>query len=135
MCDDSRAERRYWVQRVEALQKEMEQEDRERQRAQAKPSARPATVEPTALPSRMPAMAAVAREAWTIGSVVAGIVVALSILLFSMPGAAATFVYVSPTGWRSSPSIELATPSLPVETEARFCGTALRLGAAKQLES
>ena len=95
MCDDSRAERRYWMQRVEALQKEMEQEDLERQRAQARPSARPATAEPTALPTRMPAMAAVAREAWTIGSVVAGIVVALSILLFSMPGAAATFVYVS----------------------------------------
>ena len=95
MCDDSRAERRYWMQRVEALQKEMEQEDLERQRSHAVPSARPATAEPTARPTRMPAMAAVAREVWTIGSVVAGIVVALSILLFSMPGAAATFVYVS----------------------------------------
>ena len=39
MCDDSPAERRYWMQKMEQLRKEMEQEELARQR---KPVAAPA---------------------------------------------------------------------------------------------
>lgn len=42
MCDDSPAERRYWIRKVEQLRKEMEQEERERQRKAAAPPAAPA---------------------------------------------------------------------------------------------
>ena len=46
MCDDSPAERRYWMQKMEQLRKEMEQEELARQRKPATAPAAPA--KPTA---------------------------------------------------------------------------------------
>ena len=46
MCDDSPAERRFWIQKMEQMRKEMEQQERERQRPAAAPPAAPA--KPTA---------------------------------------------------------------------------------------
>ena len=42
MCDDSPAERRYWIQKMEQLRKEMEREELERQRKPATVPAVPA---------------------------------------------------------------------------------------------
>ena len=53
MCDDSPAERRYWMQKIEQFRKEMEQEELARQRTPATAPATPAkpTVEePQPLP-------------------------------------------------------------------------------------
>jgi len=92
MCDDSRFERRYWVQRVQELQKRMAQEELERQPKAPAPSAPPLTVPQGrgALARWMRGFMRIARGGWAMG-----IVLALSILLFSAPGPAATFVYVS----------------------------------------
>ncbi|HZM43187.1 MAG TPA: beta-propeller fold lactonase family protein [Burkholderiales bacterium] len=86
MCEDSRSERRYWMQRVEQLRKEMEQEDLARE-VGAPPGPAAGSVEPQPLP--------VARAGWTVGSIVACAVVALAIMLLSTQSPAATFVYVS----------------------------------------
>ena len=55
MCDFGCSERQYWIRRIEAYKKEMEQEELERQRKAAAP-ARPAqpqsgTVEPEPIPA------------------------------------------------------------------------------------
>ncbi len=53
MCDDSPAERRYWIQKMEQLRKEMEQEELERQRKPATAPAvpgKPTAEEPQPLP-------------------------------------------------------------------------------------
>jgi hypothetical protein len=53
MCDDSPAERRYWIRKMEQMRKEMELEDRERERQAAAPSVapqKPAAGEPQPLP-------------------------------------------------------------------------------------
>jgi len=53
MCDDSPAERRFWIQKMEQVRKEMGQEERERQRKAATlPAApeQPAAEEPQPLP-------------------------------------------------------------------------------------
>ena len=53
MCDDSPAERRYWMQKIEQLRKEMEQEELARQRKPATvpaAPAKPAAEEPEPLP-------------------------------------------------------------------------------------
>ena len=53
MCDDSPAERRYWMQKIEQLRKEMEQEELARQRKTATvpvTPAKPTAEEPEPLP-------------------------------------------------------------------------------------
>ena len=50
MCDDSPAERRYWMQKIEQLRKEMEQEELARQRKAATSPAKPTAEEPEPLP-------------------------------------------------------------------------------------
>lgn len=53
MCDDSPAERRYWIRKMEQMRKEMEQEARQRERKAAAPPAaheKPAAGEPQPLP-------------------------------------------------------------------------------------
>jgi hypothetical protein len=50
MCDDSPAERRFWIQKMEQVRKEMEQEELERQRQPATTPAKPAAEEPQPLP-------------------------------------------------------------------------------------
>ena len=86
MCDDSRAQKQYWIRRMEELRRQME-EDLERQRGAAAPGTAAGSVDPRPLP--------VAGAVWRLGSIVACAVVALSILLFSAMSPAATFVYVS----------------------------------------
>src|SRR5688572_17655783 len=86
MCDDSRAEKRYWMRRVDELRRQMEREELARE-VGAPPKTAAGSIEPRPLP--------VARAGWRLGSIVAGVVVALSILLFSAMSPAATFVYVS----------------------------------------
>lgn len=41
MCDDSPAERMYWIAKMEEMRKQMEQEELERQRKAATPPAAP----------------------------------------------------------------------------------------------
>jgi hypothetical protein len=48
MCDFGYSERRYWIRRIEAYKKEMEQEELERQRKAAAP-AKPAQPAPGAI--------------------------------------------------------------------------------------
>lgn len=43
MCDDSPAERRYWIRKMEEMRKQTEQEDLARQRKPATAPAAPAT--------------------------------------------------------------------------------------------
>ena len=84
MCDDSRAQKQYWIRRMEEFRRQMEQEDLERQRDSAAPPGPAAgPMEPQQLP--------VARAGWRLGRIVACAVVALSILLFSAMSPAATF--------------------------------------------
>ena len=91
MCDDSRAQKLYWIRRMEELRQQMEREGAERERrAAAPPGTAAGSIEPQPLP--------VARAGWRLGSIVACAVVALSILLFSAMSPAATFVYVSNSG-------------------------------------
>ena len=88
MCDDSRAQKQYWIRRMDEFRRQMEQEELERQRGSAAPPGPAAgPMEPQQLP--------VARAGWRLGSIVACALVALSILLFSAMSPAATFVYVS----------------------------------------
>ena len=62
MCEDSRAERRYWKQRVERLQRQMEQEDLERRQAES--SVRSGPGEPEPLPIRTKSPGGIARGGW-----------------------------------------------------------------------
>ena len=77
MCDDSRAEKQYWMRRMDELRRQMEREDLERQRGMAAAGTAAGSVEPRPL--------AVAGARWSLGSIVACAVVALSILFFSAP--------------------------------------------------
>jgi hypothetical protein len=78
MCDDSRAEKQYWMRRMDELRRQLEREDLERQRGMAAaPGTAAGSVEPRPL--------AVAGARWKLGSIVACAVVALSILFVSAP--------------------------------------------------
>ena len=78
MCDGSPVEKQYWMRRMDEMRRQMEREDLERQRGMAvRPGTAAGSVEP-----RPPA---VAGARWSLGSIVACAVVALSILFFSAP--------------------------------------------------
>lgn len=76
MCDTSRAEKQYWMRRMDELRRQLEREDLERQRGMAAaPGTAAGSVEPRPL--------AVAGARWRLGSIAACAVVAFSILFFS----------------------------------------------------
>jgi len=62
MCDDSRAEKQYWMRRVDELRRQMEREDLERQRDMAPPPG-------TAAGSVEPQPLGVSSARWRFGSI------------------------------------------------------------------